>query len=224
MSNPPSDHHDTWVREYLAPRYPELVPAYLDARAIYENGRASGSLGQPEAERLLAHARSPRTPLGENAATMLGELCANIPTLGAAIRLLATGRRVHERVNALVALHSCPPTSLHIELLALLLQDKSARVRALAADKVVIHRIKELAAALGVASSREAKVEVADELRAELDYLNQGFHARRNGGSVWVTCRPPHGGSVSKVFTLQEFQTAGPGWISDQLCQAANEA
>jgi hypothetical protein len=224
MNNSSSDYPDAWVREYLAPRYPDLVGAYLEACSIYESGKASGSLDQADAERLLAHARSSRTPLGENAATMLGELCASRSALGAAIRSLATGRRVHERVNALVALHSCPPTELHVELLAFLLRDKSARVRTLAADNIAHHRIKQLSNALEEAATRETNVEVANQLRAELDHLHQGFHARREGERVRVTCRPPSGASVSKLFTPEEYQIAGSAWISNLLCQAADEA
>jgi hypothetical protein len=224
MNNSPSDYRAAWVREYLAPRHPDLVGAYLEACSIYESGKTSGSLDEADAERLLAYARSSRAPLGENAATMLGELCAGRSALGAAIRSLATSRRVHERVNALVALHSCPPTELHVELLAFLLRDKSARVRTLAAEKIVHHRIEQLANALEEAAARETNVAVANQLRAELDYLHQGFHARREGEIIWVTCRPPSGASVSKLFTLKEYQTAGSAWISNLLSQASDEA
>jgi hypothetical protein len=224
MNNSPSDYRDVWVREFMAPRHADLVAAYLQARSIYERGKMSGSLDQAEVERLLAHARSSRTPLGESAATMLGELCAGIPAVGAAIRTLATGKRVHERINALVALHSSPSTELHVELLAFLLRDRSARVRTLAADKVVHQGIKQLAGALEEAATQETNVEVANQLRADLDYLHRGFHARREGENVWVTCRPPSGGSFSKLFTPEEYQTAGSAGISNLLSQAPNEA
>lgn len=215
---------DAWVREYLAPRYPDLVAPYLDACAIHEGAIVSGSLDQAQLQRLLSHARSPRTPLGENVATMLGELCAGIPTLGAAIRALAAGARVHERVNALIALSSCPPTELHVELLARLLRDGSARIRILAADKVVAHGLKGLASDLAEAVQRETDVAAASELLTCLDCLNQGFHVRRDGESVWVTCRPRQGGSVIKQFAPDEYEAIGPAWISAQLSDGQSDA
>jgi len=215
--NESSDHREAWVRECLAPQYPELVAPYLEAQQIYDRAKDSGRLDAADTECLLAHARSSRTPLGYNAATMLGELHARIPALGAAIRSLAEGRRAHERVNAVIALHFGPPTELHIELLELLLRDKSARVRALAADKIVGHQLKQLAGALEVAANRVTNPKVAEGLRAELDYLLHRFHVHHLGETVGVTCRPLQGGSITKVFTRQAYETVGRAWIDDEL-------
>lgn len=216
---------DEWVREYLQPRYPELVHAFLDAQTSHTHAMATGRIAPSALERLVAHARSPRTPLGENVAAMIGNLYAKIPSLEAAIRALATGSRVHERVNALVALDSGPPTELHVELLACLLQDKSARVRALAADKIVVHRLEALASALEAAAARERNPRVADHLRSSIDYLRQRFHVLQVNESFWVTCRPrPGGSSVSKLFTQAQFETTAPAWIASVLSEARDEA
>jgi hypothetical protein len=124
------------VRDYLKPRYPELVRAYLEARRIFRSSKERGVVGAKDLNKLVGHASSSRTPLGVNAASMLGELYEVDKSVAEGIRKLAAGRQVHERINALVALDSCATDSLHAELFAQALSDRSARVRELAADKI----------------------------------------------------------------------------------------
>jgi hypothetical protein len=131
----------TWVRDYLRPRYPELVAPYIEASRLYRNAKRRGAVTSSALKTLLTYARSPRTPLGENVASMLGELYDIDKSVATAIRQLATGRQVHERINSLVALDSCSTSSLHTELFALALGDRSTRVRELAEDKVRLHKL-----------------------------------------------------------------------------------
>jgi hypothetical protein len=127
---------DDWVEEYLKPRYPELVKNYLEASRIFRGAKERGVVVPKELNKLVGLASSSRRPLGQNAASMLGELYEVDKTVAVGIRRLAQGTRVHERINALVALDSCATDSLHYELLAEALSDRSARVRELATDKV----------------------------------------------------------------------------------------
>ena len=127
---------DAWVRDYLKPRYPEPVTAYLEALRIFRSSKKRGVVTVQNLNKLVGHASSPRTPLGENAAAMLGELYELDKSVAGGIRKLAAGRQVHERLNALVALDSCATDSLHSELFAQALSDRSARVRELATDKI----------------------------------------------------------------------------------------
>ena len=154
---------------------------------------------------------------------MLGELYAKLPTLASEMRLLAAGARMHERVNALVALSSYPTTDLHFELLPRLLRDRSGRVRALAADKIVSHGMRQLASVLGAAAAQETDVKVRAELRADLDYLIQGFHVDRRDEGIHVTCRPPRWSSISRFFTADQFDCEGKAWIEGVLKEASNE-
>ena len=208
---------DKWVLEYLVPRRPELVASFLEAREICDRVGRTKSLESGDAERLLGFARSPHTPLGENVASMIGERYAKVPSLGTIIRALAGGRLIHERINALVALSSYPSTDLHSELLAHLLRDKSARIRELAADKIVDHGLTGLHTELEAAVARESNPKVLDALRSDIEYLRCGFLVRRAGEDVWVTCRQPRKGSTSKLFTREEFDAEGSAWIQVML-------
>jgi len=135
---------DAWVHDYLKPRYPELVRSYLEASRIFRSSKKRGAVNAKELNKLVAHASSSRTPLGENAASMLGELYEVDKSVAVGIRKLAEGRQVHERINALVALDSCATDTLHAELFVQALADRSARVRELAADKVKLRGMRHL--------------------------------------------------------------------------------
>ena len=63
-----------WVRDYLKPRYPDLIKSYLEASRIFRSSRRRGAVTAKGLDTPVAHARSSRTPLGENSASMLGEL------------------------------------------------------------------------------------------------------------------------------------------------------
>jgi hypothetical protein len=173
----------------------------------------------PDAERLLASARSARTPLGENVAGMLGKLYATVPAVGIAIRSLAAGKRAHERVNAVVALSPGPVTELHIQLFTHLLSDKSARVRTLAADKIVQHGLVQLSGTIEAAMNKKTDPKIIAELSANLDALRQGYHTSAVGDSIWVTCRPPQAASISRLFTRQEYEAQGSSWVTEVLRQ-----
>ena len=175
------DKYRGWVTVYLKPKYPELVKPFLEALRLYEAAKKRGAVTQQALEKLLERAGSSRTPLGENVAAMLGDLYEVDDSAGAAIRALATGRTLHERINALVALDSCHTTELHAELLPSLLADRSGRVRALAADKIVGHGMLELLEKLKLAHQNESSSGVKEELGADIEYLEQGKHVRWSG-------------------------------------------
>ena len=212
----PPDVRESWIRDHLQPRYPELVLAYLDAIDIYDKAASDGLLPDASLHRLLMHAQSRRTPLGENAAVLLGQLYEQHPAVGGAIRTLANGRKLHERINALVALSSCVCGPLHVELLASALEDTSAKVRTLAADKIVQFRLRELVPELVAAIERESDPATKEELQTCSQWLLRGFAVRTEGDRVWVSCLTSTG-TVGKHFAAAEFETLGQEWARTQL-------
>ena len=217
LSPLPEGPSQAWVRDYLKPRYPELVEPFLDALHIHATAKTRGELEPSELDRLLAHATSSRSPLGENAAGLLGDLLQQFTSVNGAIRELAAGKHLRERLAALVALCSSPSTDLHVELYTLLLRDRSARIRSLAADKIVGAGMVELASELEAAANREKNEELRQELFNGKELLVQGFYVLHKESSVWVTCRGPGSSCVGKVFSLTEFESKGHEWITTQL-------
>jgi len=99
------------------------------------------------------------------------------------------------------------------------LTDRSARVRALAADKIVGHGIGALREQLEAAHQRETKPELKAELATQIEWLTKGFSLKWEEGAVWVTCRIPGRGIIGTSFPRSEFESKGRAWINTQLSQ-----
>jgi hypothetical protein len=213
--------HSAWIREYLEPRFPELVAPYLDALSICRRAHESGRLGEDELQRLSVYASSSRAPLGVNSAEFLGELCDAHVAARTAVRTLAFGRQLHERINALVALDSCKSGELHDEILVQLLLDRSSRVRELAADKIVGHGRRALTGHLCAAIESERNLSLQLSMKDLLQCLQRGYYTQDDGETIIVTVRPPHWGSATQRFSKDTFEKDGQAWISDYLAMAA---
>lgn len=211
---------ESWIKEYLEPRYPELVDPYREAERIREAALKSGHLSGTSLSALLESARSARTPLGENVSSMLGTLAGRFPSAQAAIRTMARDKKAHIRINALVALESQEKSPLHEEILSAALRDRSARIRALAADQIMTFGLRRLLSDLEEAIAREAKPDLQAALIWERDLLRDGFRIADNGdGRVSVTCRTG-GGVTSTSFSKTEMETKGRQWIRENAVPA----
>jgi hypothetical protein len=118
-------------------------------------------------------------------------------------------------MNALVALPSQRKSPLHDEILSAALRDRSARIRALAADKIMMCGLRGLLPALEEAIAREAKPELRATLAWERDLLRDGFCIVDTGNRrVNVTCRVS-GGVISTAFSKDEMEAKGRRWIKE---------
>lgn len=127
---------------------------------------------------------------------------------------MAGDNKAHVRVNALVALESHSVSDLHEQILALMLRDRSARVRSLAAGKVMAFGLRSLLPELEEAIIREAKSTTRKTLEWERDLLRDGFRIEdRGNGSAWVTCQRG-AGVISMFFPIDEVETKGRQWMA----------
>ncbi len=206
----------SWLETYLQPRYPELVPEYLEAHAIASTARTAGHLDAEAAARLVELASRPRKPLGENVAAMIAGLAGTLPAARDAIRTLAGAKVVHGHVNALVALCGLSWCDLHDELVSRLLRDPSIKVRALAASAVRESGITSLVPLLDNAIAAETNEKLRVQIARDRDLLRDGWVADAPvDGRIWVTCRR-RSGTVSMSFTTDTFETKGREWIASQ--------
>ena len=207
---------DSWIRDYLEPRYPELVAPYREAETIRDAALETGHLSEGSVSLLLISARSRRTPLDENVSGMLRTLADQFPLARSAVREMFRDQAMHVRINALVALHSMQKSALHHEILSVALRDKSARIRALAADKIMSLGLRGLLPELEEAIGREVKPELRATLEWERDLLRDGFRIDDSGKDrVGLTCRTG-GGTVSAWFSKSEMETKGRQWIKEK--------
>lgn len=211
-----TDSTSAWIDGYLRPRYPELVPLYVEACSILSSVRESGRLTEGQANRLFELASSPRTPLGENVAGMLGDLAGNFSEAQNIVARLSDAGQVHCRINALVALDSFHVGPLHARLISALLCDKSMKVRALASSKAMSFGMSELVPDLDRAIEKETNEKLRTELEWNRTLLRDGYLVRgQPNGTVWVTCKQG-GGVVSRSFPEAQFESEGRKWIAEQ--------
>ena len=220
-----TDTTEAWIRDFLQPRYPELVAPYRKAEELCEVAKQTGLLPPDAIATLLVSARSVRTPVGESVSGMIGELADRFDAARDAIRQMAGDTKVHVRVNALVALESHSLSQLHRDVLASALRDRSARVRSLAADKIMCFGLSDLLPDLEAAIGRETKAEVQATLKWGRDLLLDGYRIEeKDDGRAWVTCRTG-AGVVSTSFSIEEMETRGREWIAQNARPgAANNA
>jgi hypothetical protein len=197
--------YDQWIRNYLAPRYPELLPQLEKALKAFDAAIERGHLTHEELGCLVECTRSPRRPLGENAAALLGDLSGRFSPAAEAVREMAADAKVHVRVNALVALDSAAPSTLHDDVFRIALKDRSSRVRTLAADKLMLMGLRHLLSDLEQAIQHELDQTTKHQLEYERDLLRDGYHLRSyDDGRFWLTCRLSGGGGTTGAFVTAE--------------------
>lgn len=212
-----TDHVENWIRGYLQPRYPELVPMYREADALKRIATGSGVLSQSALDTLVTYAQDSRASLSQNVAGMLGELASKFPEAAQAVRLLATHRKLHVRLNALVSLHSLQPSPLRVELLAAMLEDRSTRLRQLAADKIMSFGERDLLPRLERAVAAETDAPTACSMNWALELLRDGYRTElQENGQIDVTVRV-RAGCVSQVFSETEVRSRGLPAIVESL-------
>lgn len=177
----------------------------------------SGVLTEEQLETIVTCARSPRKPLGENVAGLLGELAARFPTAARTMRDMAVAPKVHVRMNALAALNPTHPRKFLEEILRLFLRDRSSKIRMLAADKIMQFGFDELATDLEEAIAREVSAENKEVLERQRDLLCDGYHLRISNGQIWMSCRLLGGGIKGAFISPEDVRAKGAKAIAKSL-------
>jgi hypothetical protein len=163
-----------WIRHYLKPRHPDLVPEFTRMVNAFDRAITSRALTTRDLQTILHCARSSRQPLGENASVLLGRLARRFGGAAEAVKTMSEDAKSRVRINALVALGEVKPRRFHDSILRTLLSDRSSTVRTLAADKIanwgLVHLLPELEATL----AREPAGKCRDALTFCRDLLKPG--------------------------------------------------
>jgi len=213
-------YYEQRVRDYLAPRYPELIREMSMALRAFDAALSSGVLTRSQLKTLVESAHSQRQPLGENTAALLGELAPRFPEAARAVREMIKHSKSHVRMNALVAISSTEPTTLHRDLLRVSLKDRSSKVRLLAADKIMQFGLGEILADLETAIERERTPGTRAKLERERDLLRDGYHLHyRDPNTVWITCRLLSGSTRGAMITGEDLRTKGAKAIAGELVE-----
>jgi hypothetical protein len=212
------EHYERWIRDFLQKRRPDLVEPFRDAIEAFEEAMASGVLSDAQLAKIDSCTRSESNALAENSAGLLGELSSMFPGALGAIRRLSQDSSQHVRLQALVALHGCTTPGFREELLRRFLQDRSSRLRLLAADKIVLFGLQSLLSDLEQAIARERNQRTRERLQWQHDLLRDGFRTQRRGdGELWMTCRLPDGSLRSAHVSNADVESKGLRSIAKQM-------
>jgi hypothetical protein len=208
-------HVERWITDYLQRRHPEMVPQMRQCVAAFDEAMVSGRLSQENLRIILDSVQIAKPPVGENAAYLLGELSSKFPAAERAIRDMSSHRNVHVRRNALVAVSSTGSLGLLDDVLRVSLRDRSASIRALAADKIGSFRRKNLVGDLEDRLHIERSATTRELMHRELQLLRDGYQVcERADGLIWISYRLPNGGTGGRFVSKQDLEQYGPRAIA----------
>jgi len=168
------DDYQDWMNVYLEPRHPEMMRPFQRALAafdrIQENRRASPRNLRP----ILEIARSSNRLICENGAVLLGDLAAEYDEAREALEQLSIDARAGLRINAIIALGNRAPRDLGLSIILRSLKDRSARVRAIAADYAARLYLPEAIPTLERALSVEKNHKARTVIDFSLQRLREG--------------------------------------------------
>jgi hypothetical protein len=181
------DAFDSWLRDYVVPRYPTRVSELRELVSTFDLGMQEASLRADKLDRVIRLVEQDDV-FSEFAAELLGDLALKHNEARRAIEALLSHRRLSVRVNALVALSTSAATEWGIQLYRRALVDKSGKVRTLAASHAERYRIRGLIADLSGAILRERDRSVRAQLERARNLLRDGHHAWVDErGQSWIT-------------------------------------
>jgi len=179
------------IQDYVAKSTPELEAPLLTAVEVLDS---AGALPVETLQSVVEAASSRLATVYETGVTVLGELAeADIRALDAIQQMFASSK-AHVRHNALLCLTEWLPSKVSTELLRHGLGDKSARVRAKAADWAGRLRLQTLASDLARAVLVESNAEARDVIAYELQMLRAGYVVKSaDGGKTYLVVDTPRG-------------------------------
>ena len=157
--------------------------------------------------------------LSDNVGNMLGKLANVFVSVQQALEQMSKSGKVSLRTQALASLLHVPPSSLHERMYARALQDKSEKIRMLAAQNSQIQAMAVLLPALAQAIAQEQDASTRESLQRSHGLLQDGYWKEiDDAGNSWITCCFK-GGTTSRFYNKEKFETEGKAWIAESAAE-----
>ncbi|GMA30554.1 hypothetical protein GCM10025875_05460 [Litorihabitans aurantiacus] len=144
-----------WIETYLEPRYPDLATPFRRAADATATALRDGELDDDTFAGLVRLLDHRSTVLRDSVGDLVGRLAAEFPAAMDVVVHRTRSPLARTRREALTWLRHSPPSPTHERVCAAGLLDRSAVVRAQAADNVRYHGLEALAPVLTEAAGRE---------------------------------------------------------------------
>jgi hypothetical protein len=206
---------EPWIRELERLR-PDLVAPYVSALDAYALANEHGILSDEQVASLRTGAAIVNFDIGLSVSEMLMRLGTRFPVAAQAFLEVSRHSKAQVRLNAIAALVSGVPSTLHDVVLTERLRDRSFKVRRLAAEKIMLLRLRHLRVGLDQAICDAGTDAERRSLTWNRDLLIHGYHARPgSNGTVDLTFRIANGVSNISV-SPEEFHSKGAMQIAKE--------
>jgi hypothetical protein len=203
------DYYESWLRDYLQKRQPDLVPPLLAAIDAYDTIQEENRLDAGLLAPIVAAASSSRRPLYENVTEFLGKLTTEYALARQSVETMAVDSRSHVRFNAILCLTKTTPLDFTLRIIRQGLRDKSATVRGKAADWTGRLRLRQVVPDLEAAFAVEKNTKARETIEFELRLLRDGYILEQEeNGTFCVTAFTPIG-CGSRRFKGTEIEQRG---------------
>ena len=184
-----------YLETYLRPRYPQHEQPLMAAVDAYDEVAKTGRLTQRQLEALVQAGSRSETAFINHVPFLLARLTRDWPEACDAVLEMAGHKKAAVRYNAMWSVRADTPAAVLERVLTLGLEDRSKRIRALAADRIMMLNVVELLPRLEAAVVREADPSARALLECTLQVTRDGYVLRRVRPGWW---------SLSYVWTSED--------------------
>jgi hypothetical protein len=204
------DHYENWIQRQLEDQCPDLVEPIRAAVRAYERILASFKCSGRSLQVIVDAACSTRVALSSCG----GHLLANLTVIHQAARDAVLGmsedRQSHVRINAIHLVSAGIPHAFSVPIIQKGLNDRSATVRRIAADRALHLNLKSLVGDLQSQLARETDERTKKAIDYSLRLLRDGYILKPKGkGEYCLTVPTLYGGVAGRFVTKQELKKKG---------------
>jgi len=203
------EEYEHWIQKYLKPRSPELVRNFRACLNGYEKIKTNNRVDKRSLNSVIRAARSSRAPLFNTAIHFLRDLSAHYREVGEVILTMSTDKHWYVRCHALLSLGQGTPSNVVRAILKKSLQDRSARVRGLAAWQARSLHVLKLIPDLENQFSIEPHLEVKYSIDFHLRLLRDGYFVDKKNAKLPLIWIPTSDGIRGCSVSQQEIDTKG---------------
>jgi hypothetical protein len=203
------EEYEHWIQDYLQPRYPELVEDFRACLNGFEQINTNNRVDKDSLNSIIYAARSPRIPLSHTATYFLRDLSGYYSEACKAIVEMFDDKHWHVRSNAVLSLGQATPSDIVLVILKKGLQDRSARVRELAAWQAQSLRVLNVIPDLENQLVIEPHTGVKHSIDFHLRLLRDGYFLESSEGAppfIWV---PSSDGINGRFVSQEDIDTKG---------------
>ena len=218
---PKREDHERWIQQYLK-RFPELVKEFRACLNGYEKIQSNHRIDNKSLKAIFHAASSSRIPLSFTATCFLSELSTHYAEVREAILKMSDDNHWYVRLSALLSLGRGTPRNFVLVLLKKALQDRSSRVRGLAASRAYSLRVLKIIPDIENQLAREHHPDAKFSMDFHLRLLRDGYFLQTEGRDFSLLWIPIRDGIQGHPVAQKDIDTRGIQTIISEIRRNAD--